>query len=461
MEISRLAAKDLGSLAIRLELLPDNIRDPVHEVIKSAEFRSCGLLIEQCHVLRCAMKLSFAILALLFEQPRTSLHRAYKTWEESQEGEEQPREELVRFSGPNATLSLEEEEELLNWVAQRQRAFDCPTLKDLLEQGTEILHRRSPTHPELDRTWWKSFKKRYSDRLSCKFLDSREFARANVRADDVFRYFGEVVQALQAIVHPKQVVNMDESGFSSRIDKGRRKKCLFCPDLTVEPRFQEERNSTQLSYVAAVNLAGEPLMPMFITKERVVFNQKDLQMIQSYVKCVQSPRGYMNEETMGHWIDEIWKPYCDSVRAALGKPDAPMFLIMDNCPSHCTQNIMQKFTTCANTRLIWLPPHSSHFLQPLDASYFAVLKAYYRSFKTLVTTPRVSGKVLRAFRAAWTASFPPNIFRCWELVGFMYENIGTNNMRAVLNMDLVLSLIRENCQDHETVDDDAWDSGTE
>ena len=43
----------------------------------------------------------------------------------------------------------------------------------------------------------------------------------------------------------------------------------------------------------------------------------------------------------------------------------------------------------------------------------------------------------------------------------MYENIGTNNMRAVLNMDVVLSLIRENCQDHETVDDDAWDSGTE
>ena len=47
MEISRLAAKDLGGLAIRLELLPDNIRDPVHEVIKSAEFRSCGLLIAQ------------------------------------------------------------------------------------------------------------------------------------------------------------------------------------------------------------------------------------------------------------------------------------------------------------------------------------------------------------------------------------------------------------------------------
>lgn len=35
------------------------------------------------------------------------------------------------------------------------------------------------------------------------------------------------------------------------------------------------------------------------------------------------------------------------------------------------------FQEGGNTRLAWLPPQRSQFLQPLDASYFAALKAHY------------------------------------------------------------------------------------
>lgn len=461
MEILTLAARELPFLVDRLNLLSEEIRSTIHEKMKTAEFRNCRLLIEQCDVLRKTLNLTFPILAVIFDLPRSSFHKAYKAWKSENQSEKPEPARVMLFAGPNSTLSFEEEETVLNWVAEKQQAFDCPSVKEVIERATDILRQRCPEAPQLDKSWWKSFKRRYADRLSTKYLDSREFARTKVSADEVFRYFGDVVRALEMIKHPKQVVNMDESGFSSRMEKGRRKKCVFRPDITVEPKFQEERHVSQLTHVAAVNLAGEPLVPMFITVERSQFNNKDLQMIQPYVKCTRSPKGYMNEETMKHWIDEIWNPYCRSVREMLRDPEAPVFLIMDNCPSHCTENILEYFQEGGNTRLIWLPPHSSHFLQPLDANYFASLKAHYRGYKTVATTPKVSGKMIRAFRAAWTTSFPPNIFRCWELVGFMYEGLGTNHTSVFLNLRLITALVQANCRDFETVDDELWNSTSE
>ena len=131
MEILTLAARELPFLVDRLNLLSEEIRSTIHEKMKTAEFRNCRLLIEQCDVLRKTLNLTFPILAVIFDLPRSSFHKAYKAWKSENQSEKPEPARVMLFAGPNSTLSFEEEETVLNWVAEKQQAFDCPSVKEV------------------------------------------------------------------------------------------------------------------------------------------------------------------------------------------------------------------------------------------------------------------------------------------------------------------------------------------
>jgi hypothetical protein len=52
-------------------------------------------------------------------------------------------------------------------------------------------------------------------------------------------------------------------------------------------------------------------------------------------------------------------------------------LICDGHGSHATTEFMWA-AFCANIHLVFLPPHCSHVLQPLDVNFFGILKGSYR-----------------------------------------------------------------------------------
>ena len=253
------------------------------------------------------------------------------------------------------------------------------------------------------------------------------------------------MQALTQLRTPKQLVNMDETGFASRIDKGRKKKCVCSKVILTPPRFQEEKQVSQLSVVVSVNLLGELLRPMFITKEEIRMNNGPIRTVAQHSVFTRSSKGYQTADTMIDWIRNVWEPYCNTVRTEIGNPEAPMFLILDNCPSHNTPPVLEMFRQL-KTQLIWLPPHSSHFLQQLDVNFFSVLKTYYKSGKTEKTTPKVAGKVTRAFMALWRASCPITVMKCWEMTGFRYVYSGMQVTRISLDFTTITKLIYANCQ---------------
>ena len=82
--------------------------------------------------------------------------------------------------------------------------------------ASSVLHTRDPQAEKLARTWWRSFKRRHSDEIEVKAIDSREFARTTVTPEQVHEYYGRVLQALTQLRTPKQLVNMDETGFGKR-----------------------------------------------------------------------------------------------------------------------------------------------------------------------------------------------------------------------------------------------------
>ena len=429
----------------RVNDLPVHLRDSVREMLMTAEFRSARSFVEQIDILHKDGILPYSVLSLLYEIPCSSLYKLYKAEKLAEMPCEREEEPVKVFAGNHSTLTNEEEDAVIQWIVEAQRRFDCASIQDVLEYASNLLRKRDPRAEKLARPWWRSFKRRHKDEIEVKTIDSREFARTTVTAEQVHDYYARVLQALTQLRTPKQLVNMDETGFASRIDKGRKKKCVCSKVIPTPPRFQEEKQVSQLSVVVSLNLLGELLRPMFITKEEIRMNNGPIRTVAQHSVFTRSSKGYQTANTMIDWIRNVWEPYCKTVRTEMGNPEAPMFLILDNCPSHNTPPVLEMFRQL-KTELIWLPPHSSHFLQQLDVNFFSVLKTYYKSGKTEKTTPKVAGKVTRAFMALWRASCPITVMKCWEMTGFRYVYSGMQVTRISLDFTTITKLIYANCQ---------------
>ena len=428
----------------RVNDLPVHLRDSVREMLMTAEFRSARSFVEQIDILHKDGILPYSVLSLLYEIPCSSLYKLYKAEKLAEMPCEREEEPVKVFAGNHSTLTNEEEDAVIQWIVEAQRRFDCASIQDVLEYASNLLRKRDPRAEKLARPWWRSFKRRHKDEIEVKTIDSREFARTTVTAEQVHDYYARVLQALTQLRTPKQLVNMDETGFASRIDKGRKKKCVCSKVIPTPPRFQEEKQVSQLSVAVSLNLLGELLRPMFITKEEIRMNNGPIRTVAQHSVFTRSSKGYQTANTMIDWIRNVWEPYCKTVRTEMGNPEAPMFLILDNCPSHNTPPVLEMFRQL-KTELIWLPPHSSHFLQQLDVNFFSVLKTYYKS-GTEKTTPKVAGKVTRAFMALWRASCPITVMKCWEMTGFRYVYSGMQVTRISLDFTTITKLIYANCQ---------------
>ena len=380
---------------------------------------------------------------------RTTLYKYYAMQKNNSNAKSDENHNENIFTSPHCTLTKCEEQNVIEFIMERQRNYDCASIKDICDFGTSLLRNRDANAIELSYSWFKSFKKRYSNLIYLENVDSISNGRDKVKSEEVFEYFGKFVNALSQIKSLKQIINLDETGFSSRIFKGKKRKCVCTNEISIELKFKEKSQTSQLSVIFSINMSGGTLSPLYITKEKIKMNH-DLQIINNYSKFYSTEKGYLNENAMIYWIQEIWKPYCENVRRELNDPLAKMFIIMDNCRVHSMQSVMCELNNIGNCEVIWLPPNSTHFLQPLDASFFGIIKSYYKNGFTPQTTPKVCGKIIRAFRAAWNACNPINIIKCWEMVGVRYNDMGSCNIKACIDISMVLKLVQHNCSDYQS-----------
>ena len=261
----------------------------------------------------------------------------------------------------------------------------------------------------------------------------------------VGNYVDELKRALTTVRNPKQVLNMDECGFHSRIDKGRERRCVYALDVETEPTFCEETQGHTMSLVATVSLNGDSLKPLFLTPEKVEFKSKGLQVLRDRLLCYTTPRGYQNEESMLYYLKSVIDPYVKNVQEDLHDSNACVFLIMDNCPCHQTPRCNELIRTIVGLRVIWLPPHSSHFLQMLDASPFGILKSAYRQIKPRPEKPRYEAKIVRGFHAWYVACYPGNVISAFQRTGLDFDLAVYGPTRVRINDEVFLRLAEANC----------------
>ena len=118
-------------------------------------------------------------------------------------------------------------------------------------------------------------------------------------------------------------------------------------------------------------------------------------------------------------------------------PSEARLLVLDGHGSHeTTEFIWECFTN--NVYLLFLPPHTSHVLQPLDLSIFAPLKRAYRKqlgFLSLLndSTPLGKQNFLACYRKARLSSLTAvNIKAGWRASGLWPVNIAKPLMNRLL-----------------------------
>ncbi|KAK4120714.1 DDE-domain-containing protein [Parathielavia appendiculata] len=133
------------------------------------------------------------------------------------------------------------------------------------------------------------------------------------------------------------------------------------------------------SFIECISATGRYLHPLVIFKGKSVQQQwfpLDLEPFDGW-EFVATENGWTNNAVGVEWLERIFIPQT--------QPDDPSdyrLLILDGHGSHTSDDFMWP---CFQHRIhgIYLPPHCSHVLQPLDLAVFSPLKTAYR--KSLTT----------------------------------------------------------------------------
>jgi len=89
-----------------------------------------------------------------------------------------------------------------------------------------------------------------------------------------------------------------------------------------------------------------------------------------------SEKAFISKKIFGDYIKSEVIPYIDNERRRIEKMDARAIILVDGHLSHHDELLEAVFAE-KNIYYAFIPPHSSHILQPLDRCLFAVLKNHH------------------------------------------------------------------------------------
>ena len=217
--------------------------------------------------------------------------------------------------------------------------------------------------------WWEGLKKRYPEltiRKPEKLGTNRARALNGPITTSYFDYLGSLLDELNLKEQPARIWNADETRL--RFEHDPVKVITEKGIKNVVGKTSEDR--TNITILACGNAAGKIIPPLVIVKGKTSASLHGYNTVAAppNTKWAFSDKGWMND-TMGEmWFRDLFLPECG--------PERPQLLIMDGHSSHETLGILEMARE-ENIHILCLPPHCTHFLQPLDRTVFRPFKNYY------------------------------------------------------------------------------------
>ncbi|XP_035690542.1 tigger transposable element-derived protein 6-like [Branchiostoma floridae] len=213
------------------------------------------------------------------------------------------------------------------------------------------------------RKWWRSFKKRHPT-ITHRAQDPLSRERAKMSNQDVidafFKLYTDILDKNNLRSKPHLIHNCDETGISMEINRGR----VLVPKGVRGVPSRSSGTKDRVTFHLAITAEGKALAPMIIYKQSFPSGAYAQKGPDNCLYAV-SESGFTDKDLFEKW-------FCNHYIRHIPK-ERPVLLTMDQCEAHLSVKTIETAMK-ENVILLGLPPHTSHFLQPLDKTCFSSLK---------------------------------------------------------------------------------------
>ena len=298
--------------------------------------------------------------ALAFDIPRTTLQRRIGGIESR-----------IKKPANCQKLSKTEESTLSTWILDMDKRGLPVQLSTVHHLAELLLSARLPSQPAIiGEHWVNRFIKRHPE-LKSKYTRKYDYQQAKCEDPNLIQaWFTRVKETIQRYgILEEDIYNIDETGFQMGVASTAK---VVCGSETRDSyaKALQPGNREWVTAIICINAKGWTLPPQIIF---AAANHQSLwyyDLPDDYVISV-SKNGWTTDELGYEWLQKVFEPYTAS--RTIGRY---RLLILDGHSSHATAEF-DKF--CMERRIIplYMPPHSSHLLQPLDVACFSPLKHIY------------------------------------------------------------------------------------
>lgn len=418
LQWARMAEPGVGAPAIPFETLREGLKQfcfddrtlrtlERDDDFRALQFRSHQIFyVSRFSLAQRNIELSIGQLERGFNCARTTVRRALKN-------ELEP----PKLRGRHDAISDDSENKILAWLRQQAEKSQPATRTDILHYCVTNFGR------SITRGWVDSFLGRHLDDLKEATSHPQENPRLQIPREFLVETLRCMDQAVQGCVRDL-VFNLDEVGASEWEDR-KSKRVVVPAEMGDQPIHHGiNRNLKHITIVTCVAASGEHLIPYVVTSQDAESLRTDLKKrgieFGRHLTIVRNQKPYVNSGTFADYIKSVFLPYVTRVRKEREIEEEEAVLLMDNCPSHLTSEVITLLTT-ARVRVVTFAPHTTHIFQLLDLTLFGAFKRvgqYQLPFDDITTTSRFIYRLYIDFLRTLT---PPNIWAAFGAIGVEFD----------------------------------------
>ena len=332
---------------------------------------------------------------------------------------------IKKSPGPPTVFSARDEEELVARIIRLQKVGFPLSSVDVRRAAFQYARRiglsekfgnNAKVNETVGKDWFHSFMARHPT-LSLRTSETLSYGRGCGLNRVIVNDFYEVLRKAISEVAPQNVYNMDESGVQMTT-----RKCAVVAARGSKrvPQLATGEKGETVSLIACCSATGVFLPPFLIFKG-VRGKQEFGDGLPVGSQFVMTQSGYAQSETFQQFVTFF---LCH-------KPSGNCLIIMDGHRSHIDAEAF-RIAEQNSIKILLLPAHTSHELQPLDVAVFKPLKqAFYDQSKFWHAQHPGRGLNKLSFSDVFTPSWNKAATRENAVAGFEATGIWPLNPRRI------------------------------
>jgi hypothetical protein len=254
-----------------------------------------------------------------------------------------------------------------------------------------------------------------------KVIEGIPFEAERLEADpaQIEEYF-DCFQRILVDLPAAMVVNLDETGHCEWVDSRIEKVIvpIEFPDANIP--MPVNRQSTRSTLLGAITADGGRLKPLVIvSRETLETELYENGLSPSRVMYAKQENAFITRDLFEKWANEVLFPDFSATRASL-QYDGHGIVLLDGCSAHLSDYIEDE-CVWQGIEYIFLPPHSSDQVQPMDLGIFAVQKMEAARCRPSASLNPQSKKIIRMVDGYFRATCPDNVIGALRRAGITCE----------------------------------------